>query len=64
MNIFSLYERQLIIYGAPGTGKSYKINESLSNLIFEVIRVVFHKDYTYADFTDAVIWANSSLFSK
>ena len=55
MNIFSLYERQLIIYGAPGTGKSYKINESLSNLNFEVIRVVFHKDYTYADFTGCLM---------
>ena len=43
--------RQLIIYGAPGTGKSHKIdkytNESNS------IRVTFHPDTDYAAFVGA-----------
>ena len=45
--------KQLIIFGSPGTGKSYYIaNEILSELGAEdaFIRTVFHPDYTYGDF--------------
>lgn len=43
----------LIIFGAPGTGKSYKINQDKEELLkdggaFE--RVTFHPDYSYANF--------------
>lgn len=45
--------KQTILYGAPGTGKSYKIDNALSEkgVIKEnIIRVVFHNDYSYSDF--------------
>ena len=45
--------KQLIIFGSPGTGKSYHVaNEILGKLGVEktFIRTVFHPDYTYGDF--------------
>lgn len=51
--LFSMDEKQLIVYGAPGTGKSFQINEALNSNGFStgnVIRIVFHKDYSYSDF--------------
>lgn len=49
--LFSLDEKQLIVYGAPGTGKSYQINSALEGHGFShTVRVVFHKEYTYSDF--------------
>ena len=45
--------KQLIIYGAPGTGKSYMIDSFLKekNIKKEnIIRVVFHYEYSYSDF--------------
>jgi hypothetical protein len=36
----------LIYYGAPGTGKSYKVNKEFSNYK----RLTFHPEYTYFDF--------------
>lgn len=63
MPIFSLADKQLIVYGAPGTGKSYGINDTLSvlgfNLTDEVERVVFHKDYAYSDFIGCLMPNNS-----
>jgi 5-methylcytosine-specific restriction endonuclease McrBC GTP-binding regulatory subunit McrB len=54
MALFTINEKQIIVYGAPGTGKSFGIQQTLSELDFDiennVIRVVFHKDYTYSDF--------------
>lgn len=54
MPLFTLNDRQLIVYGAPGTGKSYGIEDTLRSLGFlmsaDVERAVFHKDYTYSDF--------------
>lgn len=29
-NIFTLEEKQVLIYGAPGTGKSYQLNRTIS----------------------------------
>ena len=43
--------RNLIYFGAPGTGKSFSLNEDkdeLEDCIFE--RVTFHPDYSYANF--------------
>jgi 5-methylcytosine-specific restriction enzyme B len=37
----------LILYGAPGTGKSYEINKRYPN---NRIRVTFHPEYSYHDF--------------
>lgn len=43
--------RQLIIYGAPGTGKSHKIMEETKNA--KVFRTTFHPDSDYASFVGA-----------
>lgn len=45
--------RNRIIFGAPGTGKSYKINEEIKQLLKDggsYERVTFHPDYSYANF--------------
>lgn len=44
---------QIIIYGAPGTGKSYNVDNFFKKNNIkddQVIRVVFHSDYVYSDF--------------
>ena len=49
---------QIIYYGAPGTGKSYKVKKYLKeNNIDEknIIRVVFHSDYSYSDFIGYIV---------
>lgn len=38
-----------LIYGAPGTGKSYGVNADYYNPRYAV-RVTFHPEYTYSDF--------------
>lgn len=52
-NLESVYERNRIVFGAPGTGKSYLINKEMKSLIenggvYE--RVTFHPDYSYSHF--------------
>lgn len=49
------YERNRILFGAPGTGKSYTLNKEMRLLLgissddnYE--RVTFHPDYSYANF--------------
>lgn len=45
--------RNRIIFGAPGTGKSYKINDDKDCLLKsggQYERVTFHPDYSYANF--------------
>jgi hypothetical protein len=51
----SKFPRNRIIFGAPGTGKSYTLNEERKELLGDVNetnyeRVTFHPDYTYANF--------------
>lgn len=51
----SSYERNRILFGAPGTGKSFTVNKELKKLIGEnneddYERVTFHPDYSYANF--------------
>lgn len=51
----SLMLRNRIIFGAPGTGKSYTLNHELKTLLGEnneddYERVTFHPDYSYANF--------------
>lgn len=50
---FKKFDRNKIFFGAPGTGKSFKLNEERKELIdgennYE--RVTFHPDYSYAQF--------------
>ena len=46
--------RNKIYFGAPGTGKSYKLNQEKEKLFVDnegtYERVTFHPDYTYANF--------------
>ena len=49
----SEYARNRIIFGAPGTGKSYTLNKEKSLLLGNgghSERVTFHPDYSYANF--------------
>lgn len=47
---------QAIFYGVPGSGKSHKIDEITKNLSEEQkIRVVFHPEYTNADFVGQIL---------
>ena len=47
------YKRNRIVFGAPGTGKSFKLNVEKDQLVQseeQYERVTFHPDYTYANF--------------
>lgn len=41
----------VIVYGAPGTGKSYRVEREFADT--RLTRVVFHSEYTYYDFVGA-----------
>lgn len=45
----------VILYGVPGSGKSYKIETEYCNNSKYRERVVFHPDYTYADFVGQIL---------
>lgn len=49
------FERNRILFGAPGTGKSYTLNKERKELLgdgneYDYERVTFHPDYSYANF--------------
>lgn len=49
----SAFERNRILFGAPGTGKSFTLNREKDALLAEggeYERVTFHPDYSYANF--------------
>ena len=47
---------QIIYYGVPGSGKSHRIDEETKNLLDEQkMRVVFHPEYTNADFIGQIL---------
>jgi len=51
----SNFKRNRILFGAPGTGKSFKLNKECKALLGEgnetdYERVTFHPDYSYANF--------------
>ncbi len=53
-DIDSQFERNRIIFGAPGTGKSYGLKEDCEKLLSDTAgtyeRVTFHPDYSYSQF--------------
>jgi len=50
----SKFERNRIVFGAPGTGKSYRLKKDCDELMKDLggtyERVTFHPDYSYAHF--------------
>lgn len=49
----TIYDFNVILFGAPGTGKSYQIEERAKNIqvtIENIIRTTFHPEYSYFDF--------------
>lgn len=47
------YMLNRILFGAPGTGKSFTLNKEVKELLKDggcVERVIFHPDYSYANF--------------
>ena len=51
---------QIIYYGVPGSGKSHKIDEETKNVPEEQkMRVVFHPEYTNADFVGQILPSNA-----
>jgi MoxR-like ATPase len=48
------FERNRIVFGAPGTGKSHRLNEDKDSLLTDTSgtyeRVTFHPEYTYSQF--------------
>ena len=49
----------ILLYGVPGSGKSWTIEHEYCKRGSEVERVVFHPDYSYADFVGQILPAVS-----
>lgn len=53
-DIKTQYEKNRIVFGAPGTGKSYGLKDDCEKLMEDTTgtyeRVTFHPDYTYSQF--------------
>lgn len=47
--------KNVILYGVPGSGKSYKINDEHVQDGDQVERVVFHPEYMYANFIGQIL---------
>lgn len=45
----------VILYGVPGAGKSFRIKEQYCSDDRYIERVVFHPEYTYSDFTGQIL---------
>ena len=59
------FPRNLILYGAPGTGKSYLLEQRASEFITDKkrsVRVTFHSEYSYAQFVGS--YRPSPLYRK
>ena len=50
MSLENDLKRNIIYFGAPGTGKSYNLNKDMEALTADYERVTFHPDYSYANF--------------
>ena len=47
--------RNVLLYGVPGSGKSYMVKHFYCNDAYGIERVVFHPDYTYGDFVGQIL---------
>lgn len=48
-------ERFQIWFGAPGTGKSYQLNQIIAQKSVPVVRTTLYPDYTYQDFVGSIM---------
>ena len=53
IKINTTYPLQQIFYGAPGTGKSFKIDDIIKNGHYNSVRTTFHPDSDYSTFVGA-----------
>ena len=51
----SISGANIIYYGAPGTGKSHKIDELIKKENTNTFRVTLHPEYTYSDFVGQLL---------
>lgn len=47
--------RNVLIYGVPGSGKSYTIEHEYCKLGSKIERLIFYPDYTYSDFVGQIL---------
>lgn len=47
--------KNILLYGVPGSGKSYYIKQNYCNDQTLIERVVFHPEYTYSDFVGQIL---------
>lgn len=47
--------RNILLYGVPGSGKSYTIEKEYCDDESRLERLVFHPDYTYSDFVGQIL---------
>ncbi len=60
-SVTNIFPTQIIYYGVPGSGKSHKINEATKDLpVDQKMRVVFHPEYTNADFVGQILPVQTS----
>ena len=45
----------ILLYGVPGSGKSWTIEHEYRKPESEVVKLVFHPDYTYSDFVGQIL---------
>lgn len=47
--------RNVLLYGVPGSGKSWTIDHEYCKKGYKIERLVFHPDYTYSDFIGQIL---------
>ena len=47
--------RNVLLYGVPGSGKSWTIEHEYCKKGYKIERLVFHPDYTYSDFIGQIL---------
>lgn len=53
---------QLLVYGCPGSGKSYYLHETCATEVSHAITIVFHPETVYADFVG--VYRPCPIFAK
>lgn len=64
---YCYFPNNVLLYGVPGCGKSYHVQEHFENQISNEqckVRVVFHPDYTYTDFVGQLMPVKNRVEGK